>query len=378
MSCEIEKTTIQAAEQMAGKLDLPEGVPPLISFYLYLSGSCNLACRHCWIEPTVQSGENGGEHVKIEYVEKVIQEAKPLGLSSVKLTGGEPLLHPQFREIINLLKDAKLKIQIETNGTLIDAKLAEFLKRSGHVSDISVSLDGADARTHEAMRGIKGCFDLAVEGIKNLVAKNFRPQLICTLHKGNVSQLESVIELGMNLGCGSIKFNHVQEIGRGGESFPKSQRLSVSEIINLHRLIESDLANKYKVPLFIDIPFAFFPIRELLNGTLARCSVKTMLCMLAGGELSMCGIGCTVPELIYGHIEADNLSDIWFSHPVLLRLREQIPGKMEGICGECVHRFLCLGSCVAKNYFLTGKFNAPYQFCDVAEKLGLFPDSRKE
>ena len=132
MTCEIEKSTIEAAGQAGRKLDLPEGVPPLRALYLYISGSCNLACRHCWITPDFKSGEQDGAHVPFEYVEKAVSEAQPLGLTTVKLTGGEPMLHPQFREIVTLLNGEGLRWVLETNGTLIDRDMAAFLKESKH------------------------------------------------------------------------------------------------------------------------------------------------------------------------------------------------------------------------------------------------------
>src|SRR4030065_2458530 len=116
----IEKQNNQWGDQK--KLDLPDGVPPLTSLYLYIAGSCNLACRHCWIAPNYLPDSKGGLFVKLEHVEKAIREAKPLGLRSVKLTGGEPTLHPQFRDIVTLVGEAGLDIILETKGTLIDGR----------------------------------------------------------------------------------------------------------------------------------------------------------------------------------------------------------------------------------------------------------------
>ena len=99
--------------------------------------------------------------------------------------------------------------------------------------------------------------------------------------------------------------------------------------------------------------------------------------MLAGGELSLCGIGVTVPELVYGRIESGDLRDVWCDSPGLKRLRELVPARLEGICGQCLHRDLCHGGCVANSFHVSGRLNAPYRFCDRAEALGLFPASRK-
>jgi len=376
MSCDVDKSNLPASDRTDVKLDLPEGVPPLTSLYLYISGSCNLACRHCWITPTYQSGENGGQQIDVDDVRKAICEAEPLGLRTVKLTGGEPMLHPQFRELVSLLDGDGLVIHIETNGTLIDRNLAKFLKQRKHVSFISVSLDGADEETHEGLRGVRGSFARAVSGVRNLVEQGIRPQLICTLHRGNVYQMEAIIQLAQGLGCGSVKFNHVQQVGRG-EQFAYEQGLQVSEIINLNHRIETDLRNGIEMRIHFDIPFAFYPIRQLLDDNLSRCTVRNILGLLAGGELSLCGIGVTVPELIYGHIKRDNLHAIWCNSPALARLRKQIPSQLDGICALCLHRDLCLGCCVANNFHSTGTLNAPYQFCQTADRLGLFPDSRK-
>ena len=377
MSCEIDESDIPAPDGTGVKLDLQEGVPPLTSLYMYISGACNLACRHCWITPTFQTGGNGGKQVGVDDVRKAIREARPLGLRTVKLTGGEPLLHTQFRELVSLLDGDGLQIQIETNGTLIDRDLAGFLKQKEQVSFISVSLDGADEETHESLRGVRGSFAQAVGGIRNLVEQGIRPQLICTLHRGNVTQMGEVIKLAEDLGCGSVKFNIVQQVGRG-KRFADEQGLDVPEIINLYRHVETDLRNGSKIRIHFDIPFAFYSIRKLLDDQLGRCTVLNILGLLAGGELSLCGIGVTVPELIYGHIATDSLRDVWCNSPGLVRLREQVSTELEGVCAQCLHRDLCLGACVASNFHSSGRLNAPHQFCDLADGLGFFPESRKK
>lgn len=371
-----EETTAQTASESTPALELPPGVPPLRSLYLYISGSCNLACRHCWIAPTYQGSDGDGQHIRLEYVRKAIREAKPLGLGSVKLTGGEPMLHPQFRELVRLISEEERAIIIETNGTLVDDDLAAFLKQTPYVSFISVSLDGVDAQTHEALRGVAGCYERALDGIRALVNVGFRPQLICTLHRGNVSQMAEMVELGERLGCGSVKFNHVQHIGRG-EQFAGDQRLDVTELIRLYRWVEKELVPRSKVKIHFDIPFAFYPIRRLLDDRFSRCTVLNILGILAGGELSLCGIGVTVPELIYGHMEHDDLREVWCRSPGLADLRNRVPAQLEGICAQCLHRDMCLGHCVADTFHSTGRLNAPCRFCDRAETLGLFPVSRK-
>jgi SynChlorMet cassette radical SAM/SPASM protein ScmF len=372
-----EKATLAIHKDQIEKLDLPEGVPPLTMLYLYIAGSCNLACRHCWISPNYIPGGKGGQFVPLEYVEKAIREGLPLGLSRIKLTGGEPLLHPQIRDLIALIAQAGLNIFIETNGTLIDAEMAAFLKDYTQVCFISVSLDGATVATHEALRLVPGSFQKAVDGIRNLVAIGLRPQMICTLHRGNVSELAQVVNLAQSLDCSSIKFNHVQSSGRG-ENMAKDEGLSIPELIDLYHYVESELVPACKIPVFFDIPFAFRPIRDFLQGNIGHCDILHILGILAGGELSLCGIGVTVPELIFGNIGHDNLADIWYNNHSLKELRGLIPYSFEGICGDCLHQEICLGDCIANTYQQTKTLNAPFYFCVQADRLELFPASRRK
>jgi SynChlorMet cassette radical SAM/SPASM protein ScmF len=355
---------------------LPDGVPPLTSLYIYAAGSCNLACRHCWIVPKFDHEGLGGPFIDLTYVKKAIQEGKLLGLKSIKLTGGEPVSHPQFRQLVTLIDESGLDILIETNGTLVDDALAHFLKASSHVIFISVSLDGATPKTHDGLRSVEGSFEQAVSGIQNLVHAGFHPQMICSLHKGNISEMADLVAYAQELGCGSVKFNNIQQIGRG-ENFWSNNGLDVSTVLQLHQKVEREIANRSKIPIHFDIPFAFHSIHRLLDNSLGRCTVMNILGMLANGELALCGIGTMIPELVYGHIAVDDLRDVWCNHQGLGSLREQVPLQLKGICAQCIHRDFCQGECIANNFHVTGSLDAPNFFCDQADKLGLFPASRK-
>jgi SynChlorMet cassette radical SAM/SPASM protein ScmF len=350
---------------------LPEGVPTL---YLYIAGACNLACHHCWISPHFDPGAASGKFLPLDLARKAVEQGKPLGLCAVKLTGGEPLLHPQFRAMVALLADAGLGITIETNGTLVDDGLARFLKEKG-VRSLSVSLDGADAATHEALRGVPGSFEQAVAGIRAFVGAGFRPQAICTLHRGNASHMQPVIALAVSLGCGSVKFNHVQNMGRGTR-MKADAGLDVKEILALYQALERDMVPACPIPLFFDVPVAFKPIRALLKSDLGRCGILGILGVLSGGELSLCGVGVTVPELIYGHLASDDLASVWCNAPGLTELRRLVPQHLEGICARCVHRDFCMGECVAQIFFEEARLNGAFPFCATVDARGAFPPSR--
>jgi SynChlorMet cassette radical SAM/SPASM protein ScmF len=353
---------------------LPAIVPPLRSLYLYIAGACNLACRHCWIAPGLDPEASGGRFIPLEYVEKALRQAAPLGLSSVKLTGGEPMLHPRFRDIVTCVAKSGASLLMETNGTLLDAEAAQFLRDSRVMEFISVSLDGADAATHESLRGVAGSFDRAVAGIGHLVRAAYRPQMICTLHRGNLDQIEAVVRLAERLGCGSVKFNHVQPMGRGNRMADK-EALSVEELRDIYSGVDRRF-RRGSIPVHFDIPIAFRSVHELLRSPAGTCNILEILGILSGGEVALCGVGVEVAELVFGHLETDDLASIWQDAPGLRTLRATVPGGLEGICGECIHRDGCLGGCIAQNYHGAGRMSAAYAFCATAEALGLFPRGR--
>ena len=355
-------------------LGLPEGVPALSSLYLYISGACNLACRHCWVQPDPAGGAPG-PYLKTEWVEAALRQAAGLGLQSVKLTGGEPLLHPEFTRILDLLEGAGVSAHIETNGTLIDHAAAATLKDHSCIRSVAVSLDGAAAATHEQLRGVPGSFRQAVAGIERLAEQGLKPQLICTVHQGNRGEIRELLLLAEQLGCGSVKLNQLQPAGRGTQ-FARSSGLGVEAFIALFRQVESQWASVVSIPVHVDLPPAFYSIQWLLKDAGKRCTVRNILGILATGELSLCGIGVTVPEMVFGHIDTDDLRAVWCRHPVLEDLRSKVPARLDGICGTCLHRGSCQGFCVAANYLNGGCLEAPYAFCREAYQLGIFPESR--
>jgi radical SAM protein with 4Fe4S-binding SPASM domain len=92
----------------------------------------------------------------------------------------------------------------------------------------------------------------------------------------------------------------------------------------------------------------------------------------------MCGIGVNVPELVYGQIGQDRIRDVWINNPELVKLRQDLPEKLEGVCSTCFFKEICLGNCVAENYFMYGRLTAPTWFCQKAAEMGLFPLTRQQ
>jgi len=376
--CEFNEN--QEEKAPINKLDLPEGVPPLYTFYLYITNGCNLACRHCWITPTFVNGKpSPGDCLDLDLLRLAVEEGKSLGLRNAKLTGGEPVLHPRFVEIVDYLSAEDIKLNMETNGTLIDADLAKHLKNNSSMWHISVSIDSVNPEKHDQFRGVKGAFNAAVKGIEHLVNAGFKPQIIMCPHRGNIQEVAALVKLAVSLGAGSVKFNPVTATGRGQIMEQHGETLDSDEVMRLVRFIRGELQERMPIRLIISTPPALSTIKELLRERRAggECGVRHILGILGDGEMALCGIGRNIPELCFGRLGKDSLRDTWVSHPTLVKLREDLDGEFPGICGDCVHARRCLTQCVANNYVRTGKMVNPDLLCTEAERGRIFPITRR-
>ena len=371
-----------ATAQPAFTPDIPDGVPPLRAFYLYLSATCNLRCRHCWITPEFAGGKPSQEKfVDLAALHEAVVEAKTLGLSNAKLTGGEPMLHPQFMAIADMLTAEGISLNMETNGTLVTTENARYMKEKTKIGFISVSLDSPDPVGHDAFRGVKGAYDAALRGLDCLVEAGYTNcQVIMAVHRGNRYQMEDLVKLAAQHKAASVKFNPVTRTGRGIQMHEKGEGMIFDEYMDLARYVNNELRPKAPVNVIIAMPPALTAFSELwrTKGKACDCGVAGIIGILGGGEIALCGIGQTIPELVYGHLGKDSIRDIWLNNPVIRGLREDLKNVSDypGICGSCIHSRSCRTGCVADNYGYCERLVSPGWLCDEAAKRGVFPESR--
>jgi SynChlorMet cassette radical SAM/SPASM protein ScmF len=157
----------------------------------------------------------------------------------------------------------------------------------------------------------------------------------------------------------------------------RGETLSVAQLLELQRRLEQELRPKHSLRVFFDLPMAFRPLKRILDGDACSiCGIMTILGLLADGSYALCGIGESVSELVFGRAGESQLERIWQGHPVLRRLRAGLPNELKGVCGRCLMKAACLGSCVAQNYYRSADLLAPFWFCEMAEDVGLFPATR--
>lgn len=360
-------------ENAAGKL--PESRHQLRTAYIYFK-YCNLKCRHCWINPPYSDSVVVREdEASLSEIISALEECRSLGMDSVKLTGGEPFTRKDILEFLDYLKNNKIKINVETNAVLIRERQAQALKEAGAWL-VGVSLDGPTAQTHESLRGVEGSFHAALEGIKALKEQGLNIQVIISLWKGNKDQIKSTISLARAMGASSVKINPINNICRADIMQENEETLSVGETIGFYNRLTDELKKEPAIKVLFDIPPAFRPLEDVRLGRISTCGIFNILGILGDGKISICGIGSSVDTLVLGRIGQERIKDIWEHHPVLQQIREQVPEKMEGICGRCMLKHYCLGKCRAEAYYTHGSLLAPLSFCQAAYAEGLFPESR--
>ena len=135
-----------------------------------ITRTCNLRCVHCYSDSMAM--KYPGE-LTWEQMQDVVKDLAGYRIPSLLLSGGEPLIHPRFFDLVETASQAGLKLTISTNGTLITPEKAALLKVA-NVAYVGISLDGI-GEVHDRFRGKEGAFDAAVRGFRNCHEVGQRP-----------------------------------------------------------------------------------------------------------------------------------------------------------------------------------------------------------
>ncbi len=156
-------------------------------FQWHITHCCNLRCRHCYQEEYQSHTERDR---LFDILEQITQYIKQRGCScQINLTGGEPLLHPQFLPLAQEIRRRGFRLGILTNGTLINETWAQELAALRPIF-VQISLDGTQ-KTHDAIRGA-GNFRKALQGVDLLKQQGIRVLVSFTAQKSNYRQLPAL------------------------------------------------------------------------------------------------------------------------------------------------------------------------------------------
>jgi len=178
--------------------------------FFHILTKCNLACRHCYINPD----QHGKQTLPLKTIKAWLEPFADKGQqANVIFLGGEPTLHPDLAPAIRYAGElGYASVTVDTNGYLFNDILEKVTP--SEVDFFSFSLDGALAATNDRLRG-SGCWKRCTQGIKRAVNKGFSASLIYTVSRANAPELARMPALLKQLG---IRRFFIQVIGLRGRS----------------------------------------------------------------------------------------------------------------------------------------------------------------
>lgn len=196
---------------------------------LYLTDKCKLKCKHCFLGTSDSLFTN----LSLKEAKEILKFFYEKGARVLTLTGGESSCHPLLPPLVEFAnRIGYKKVDIITNGQ--KKKILNQINPN-MVNHITVSLDGATARTNDYLRG-KGTFKKTINFLKVALEKKFNTYLVYAVHKKNVSEIKKVILLADRLGVKRLSFNHIYPMGNA--RFNKNLCLSPLEWIKIRKKLE--------------------------------------------------------------------------------------------------------------------------------------------
>lgn len=329
--------------------------------------SCNLACVHC--RAASQQGEYPGE-LTTEQGFRFLDELAAMSKPVVILTGGEPLLRDDIFTLAAYGTARGLRMVMATNATLVDEVIAQKMLASG-IKRVSVSIDGPDAESHDAFRGVPNAFAGAMNGIAAMKRAGMEFQINSTITKNNLPRLPEIYRMALTVGAAAHHIFLLVPTGRAREMADQSIAAEDYEK-TLHWFYETGL----DCPIQLKATCAphFFRVlhqkkdARLLKGTNPLHSM-TRGCM---GGSSFCFISHTGQAQPCGYLEVDcgqlkekSFAEIWHNSPIFNKLRDL--SLYEGKCGRCEFLRVC-GGCRARAYEVSGNYLAEEPYCQYLPK----------
>ena len=354
--------------------------------------ACNLSCRHCRAVPRRALGPTElTTRRAFDLIDEIARVARPV----MVLSGGEPLFRPDLFDIAGYGVESGFRMALATNGTLVNERVAAKIADAGF-SRVAISLDGAQAETHDRFRGVPGSHQLALRGLRNLREEGVSIQINSTIARHNVAELPGLLDLALEIGADALHLFMLVPVGCGLEMAP-AEMLPADEYervlhwfddqsktcpidlkatcaphyyrIRAQRLAEDrsrgDLTTSFiapgtkakAAPAFTTHAHSGASHGQALSATTRGCLAGTSVCFISNeGRVYPCGY---LP-VSAGDTRVQRFADIWDHSPVFRDLRD--PAALEGKCHDCRYQALC-GGCRARAYAATGSFLAEEPFC---------------
>lgn len=317
-----------------------------------LTRNCNLNCVHC--RAAASKGPHDGELTLAE-CKQVLDQIASFASPTIILTGGEPLMRDDIFDIIDYGNTKGLRLVMAINGTLLTAEKARRLKKGG-IKRVSLSLDGKNAKEHDAFRGVIGSFNSVMKAADILNGIDLPFQINTTVTRFNVDDLPDIYTLVKSIGAVAWHVFLLVPVGRGKDLKGKElDTRAYEDVLNWLYDIESRNELEMKVTC---APHYYRIVKEKGD------TPKSAGC-LAGKSfmfISHKGIAqpCGYLELASGDVRAKGVQKVWEESPIFKQLRDL--SSYRGKCGGCKYLKIC-GGCRARAYELHGDFLHEEPYC---------------
>jgi radical SAM protein with 4Fe4S-binding SPASM domain len=187
-----------------------------LHLFLELTDACNQLCQHCYRE----SSPNRNSFMDKENFAGLVETLGLEGTLVAEFTGGEPLLHPDFLEMLALASEYMETISIITNGTLIDEKIIRTIKelsQQGSKILVSLTLNSHLEEKHDNFVGFKGSYQMVLRSLRHLSAAGIPVRVSMNLTRYNLEDMQPTAELALNNGASVFAAAPVNEEGRARE-----------------------------------------------------------------------------------------------------------------------------------------------------------------
>jgi radical SAM protein with 4Fe4S-binding SPASM domain len=349
-----------------------------------LTDRCNLRCVHCYNRSEPGSSSEG--ELSTAEALGLIDDLAEMHIPLILLTGGEPLMRTDIWELAQHAKKRGIKMALSTNGTLITTDVARRVRESG-IEYAGISLDGAQALTHDRFRNSPGAFNRTMAAFASCREAGLRCGVRVTLTTKNCGELEDIIDLALSLGASRFCLYWLVPTGRGIESYEWLQ-LGKTEVTAALALLyrkakETDPSSMEF--LTVDAPQDCIHLlasmeqdgspdideaRQLLQTLKGGCSAGTRVANIDSlGNVYPCQFARS-ENFLLGNIRHTPFSRIWgdSTNPVLSQFREK-QARFGGRCRDCTYRDLCGGGCRVRAYAVNGDFMAEDPFCFVEQGI---------
>ena len=332
---------------------LPDGTPT------------NLACKHCRAEahPEPYEGELDTAEAKA-----LIDTFPAVGKPIIIFTGGDPMMRPDVYDLVAHAHGKGLPCAFSPNGTLITAELAERIRDAG-VDRVSISIDGADAASHDAFRGVPGAFEASMRGIGYLKQAGVPFQINTTVTRNNLQSFKDIFRLCERLGATAWHIFLLVPMGRAAGL--ADQVITAQEYEDvLHWFY--DFRKTTSMHLKATCAPHYYRImrqrahEEGVNVTMENFGMDAMTrgCLGGTGFCFISHVGqvqpCGYLELNCGNVRQTPFPEIWRNSTYFRQFRDQT--CYEGKCGICEFHKVC-GGCRARAWSMNGNHMGPEPLC---------------